>query len=202
LKRNNKPEVIDYQGTKINFSGRWRRVTMVDVVREHTKLDFDKLDAKTAQDAMTKAKIELPKNRNWGELLYACFEQCVEEKLIDPTFIMEYPIEISPLAKKKSNDDRLTERFEFFVAGREMANAFSELNDPLDQRARFEQQMKEREKGNDEAHQLDEEFLGALMYGMPPTGGIGIGIDRLVMLIANTHSIRESLLFPTMKPLK
>ena len=200
LKRTNKPEVIDYQGTKINFGGKYRRVRMVDIVKEFTGLDFNKLDAKTAAVEMKKAKIEIPKNKTWGELLYSCFEQRVEDKLIDPTFIMEYPIEISPLAKKKPGDDRLTERFEFFVAGREMANAFSELNDPLDQRARFEQQMKEREKGNDEAHQMDEEFLSALGYGMPPTGGIGIGLDRLIMLVANVHSIRESLLFPTMKP--
>ena len=191
---------IEYEGMKIDFSGNWRRVSMVDIVKEVVGIDFSKLDEKKAMEAMKEKKINIPpKNKNWGELLYACFEQRVEEGIVNPTFVMDYPIEISPLAKKKVDDPRLTERFEMFAAGREMANAFSELNDPIDQRERFMSQVKEREKGNDEAHRLDEDFLSAMSYGMPPTGGLGIGMDRFVMLVVGTHSIRESLLFPTMR---
>ena len=192
-------EKIDYQGQTINFGGKWKRITMVDAVKEVTGLDFNKMNEKQAVDALKKLKLELPKNKTWGELLFTAFDQAVEKTLIQPTFIMDYPIEVSPLAKQKVSDPRLTERFEFFIAGREMGNAFSELNDPIDQRRRFEAQMKEREKGNDEAHMMDEDFLNALMYGMPPTGGLGFGVDRLVMLLANVHSIRESLFFPTMR---
>jgi lysyl-tRNA synthetase class 2 len=127
------------------------------------------------------------------------FDEKVEQTLLQPTFVIDYPTESSPLTKKKPDDPKVVERFELFVLGRELANAYSELNDPIDQRARFEQQMREREKGNDEAHMLDADFLNAMEYGMPPTGGLGVGIDRLVMMIAGVHSIRECLLFPTMK---
>lgn len=199
IKRVCASEQIEYQGSTIDFKTPWKRITMLDAVCGATGLDFHKLDEKQAIEEMKRLNLDLPKNKTWGELLYSCFEQCVEKTLVQPTFIMDYPIEISPLAKRKKSDPRLTERFEFFIAAREMGNAFSELNDPIDQRQRFEAQMREREKGNDEAHNLDEDFLAAMNYGMPPTGGLGVGIDRLVMLLTNSHSIREILLFPTMK---
>jgi lysyl-tRNA synthetase class 2 len=191
---------INYMDTEIDFGGAWRRVTMVDAVRGATGLDFNKLNATEAEAALKKMGAELPKNKTWGEFLYAAFENFVEEKLIQPTFVLDYPIEISPLTKKKKGDPRLTERFELFIFGREMGNAYSELNDPIDQRARFDAQMQERARGNEEAHMLDEDFVNALSYGMPPTGGLGIGIDRMVMLVTGARSIRDVLLFPTMKP--
>ena len=195
--------ILNYEGNDVDFAHPWRRVPMVDIVRETTGLDFNKLSIKEIEKELEKTfQCDMPKNRTWGELLYTAFDQLVEKTLIQPTFVIDYPVEVSPLAKKKKNDPRLVERFELFICGREMANAFSELNDPIDQRARFEAQMVEREKGNDEAHMLDEDFLNAIEYGMPPTGGLGIGIDRMVMLLTGVHSIRECLLFPTMKPLK
>ena len=193
---------VEYEGHQIEFGGEWRRTTMIEAVREVTKLDFNKLTAATAEAELKKLHIELPKSKTWGTLLFSAFDQLVEKTLIQPTFVLDHPIEISPLAKKKKSDPRLTERFELFVCGREMGNAYSELNDPIDQRERFEAQERERAGGNDEAHMTDEDFLNAMSYGMPPTGGLGIGIDRLIMLIAGVHSIRECLLFPTMKPLK
>ena len=175
---------------------------MVDAVKEYAGIDFgcndlDKL-AKQAKDA----GVELPKELTWGRLLYEVFDRVVEEKLIQPTFILDYPVEVSPLAKKKASDPRLTERFEFFITAREMGNAFSELNDPLDQRERFLAQVKERQKGDDEAQMMDEDYVNALMYGLPPTGGLGIGVDRMVMFFTDQASIRDVLLFPTMKPIK
>ena len=192
---------VTFEDTEINMDGKWKRITMVDAVKQVVGVDFNKLDAKEAEKAL-KGKIELPKNKTWGELLYSAFDQLVESTLIQPTFLLDYPVEVSPLTKRKKSDPRVTERFEFFICGREMGNAYSELNDPIDQRARFEAQMKEREKGNDEAHMMDDDFINAISYGMPPTGGLGIGIDRMVMLLTNQHSIRDVLLFPTMKPLK
>jgi len=191
---------IVYEDTEINLDGKWRRLTMVDAVREVTGVDFNKVTAAQAEKALS-GKIEMPKNKTWGALLYAAFDQLAEKTLIQPTFLIDYPVEVSPLTKRKKSDPRVTERFELFIYGREMANAYSELNDPIDQRARFEAQMKEREKGNDEAHMMDEDFVNAMSYGMPPTGGLGIGIDRMVMLFTNQRSIRDVLLFPTMRPL-
>ena len=147
--------------------------------------------------------VELPEaaEPTWGNALYACFDQRVEEKLIQPTFITMYPVEVSPLTKRSPQDKRLTERFELFICHSEMANAYSELNDPIDQRERFVKQAEQRERGDDEAEMLDEDFLTALEYGMPPTGGMGMGIDRCVMLLTNSSTIREVILFPTMKPI-
>ena len=193
--------IIKYETHELDFSRPFRRVLMVDLVRETTGLDFNKLKlAQIEKELKDKYQCDLPKDKTWGTLLFAAFDQLVEKTLIQPTFVLGYPVEVSPLAKKSKADPRQTDRFELFIVGREMVNAFSELNDPIDQRARFDQQMREREKGNDEAHMLDEDFLNALNYGLPPTGGLGIGIDRLVMLITGVHSIRECLLFPTMKP--
>jgi lysyl-tRNA synthetase class 2 len=194
---------IDYEGHSLDFTKSFKRITMVDAVKEVLGLDFKKLDAKTALKELKKVKgYETPRNSTWGEVLYSAFDQFVEKTLIQPTFVIDHPIEISPLTKKKKGDPRLTERFELFVLGRELANAYSELNDPIDQRARFEAQMVEREKGNDEAQMMDNDFLNAICYGMPPTGGLGIGVDRFIMMLTGVHSIRECLLFPTMKPIE
>ncbi len=193
---------LTYQGQEIDLASPWKRVTMVDAVKEYTGADFGAAGSDAEAALLAKSiGVQMDKNKmTRGYLLYAAFEQFVEEKLIQPTFVMDYPVEISPLSKKKSGASWLTERFELFITAREMANAFSELNDPVDQRERFLQQLKQREAGDDEAHMMDEEYITALEYGMPPTGGIGIGIDRLVMLFTDSYSIRDVLLFPTMKP--
>ncbi|HPX92879.1 MAG TPA: lysine--tRNA ligase [Bacillota bacterium] len=195
---------IDYQGTAISMKPPFRRLSMIEAVRQHTGLDFDEL--KTDEEAREAAKSfgleQVTAKMTWGEVLNACFENFVEEKLIQPTFLMDYPVEVSPLTKiKPGTEGRLTERFEVFVVGREHGNAYSELNDPFDQRGRFADQQRRRDAGDDEAQLPDEDFVEALEYGMPPTGGLGIGIDRLVMLLTNQPSIRDVLLFPTMKPL-
>ncbi|MDE6550829.1 MAG: lysine--tRNA ligase [Clostridia bacterium] len=193
---------LSYQGVEINLDTAWKRITMADAVKEYTGIDFSDSDI-DALCAKAKAQgVELPKEITWGRLLYSVFDQKVEEKLIAPTFVLDYPIEVSPLAKKKACDKRLTERFEFFILGREMGNAFSELNDPIDQRERFMAQVRDRLNGDDEAQMMDEDYVNALMYGLPPTGGLGIGIDRLVMFFTDQSNIRDVLLFPTMKPLK
>lgn len=192
---------ISYQGTPISLKAPWKRMTMCEAVKEFTGLDFDK---ENLDELIVKAKkigVELDKNISWGKALAEVFDQKVEEKLIQPTFIYDYPVEISPLAKKKPTDKRLTERFEVFMTAREMGNAFSELNDPIDQKERFEKQMAQRANGDDEAQVMNDDFVNALEYGLPPTGGLGIGIDRLVMLLTDSASIRDVLLFPTMKPL-
>ena len=193
---------LTYQGETIELDGKWKRVTMADLVKEHTGIDFY---ADTMEEIIAKAKeveVYLEKDVTWGNAMYTIFDQKIEEKLVQPTFVIDYPVEVSPLAKRKKSDPRLTERFEFFITAREMGNAFSELNDPLDQKGRFEDQVKAREKGDDEAQMMDEDYVTALEYGLPPTGGLGIGIDRMIMLFTDAPSIRDVLLFPTMKPLK
>ncbi|MCL2629964.1 MAG: lysine--tRNA ligase, partial [Firmicutes bacterium] len=194
---------INYQGTEIDLSGKWKRVSMASLVKQHTGVDFMKTkNMDKIHEGAKNAGVELNKKTTWGEALYKLFEVKVEQHLIEPTFVIDYPVEVSPLAKKKNSDKRLTERFEFFIYGREMGNAFSELNDPADQRERFEKQAKAREAGDDEAQMMDEDYVTALEYGMPPAGGLGIGIDRMVMLLTDSASIRDVLLFPTMKPEK
>ncbi|WP_088051794.1 lysine--tRNA ligase [Virgibacillus dakarensis] len=191
---------IIYGDEEVSLEPQWKRLHMVDAVREYTGVDF--WTQMSDEDARSLAKehgIEIKETMTFGHVVNEFFEQRVEEKLIQPTFIYGHPVEISPLAKKNKEDDRFTDRFELFIVGREHANAFSELNDPIDQRERFESQLKEREQGNDEAHLMDEDFLEALEYGMPPTGGLGIGMDRLVMLLTNSPSIRDVLLFPQMR---
>ncbi len=193
---------VTFQGTVLHFGEKWPRMTMQDAVKKYTGIDFAE---GTTEDLIAQAKkigVDIEDGESWGKALYEVFDQKVEEKLIQPIFIIDYPVEVSPLAKRKPSDKRLTERFECFMMASEMGNAFSELNDPIDQRGRFEQQAKERAKGDDEAQFMDEDFVNALEYGMPPTGGLGIGIDRMVMVLTDNASIRDVLLFPTMKPRK
>nr|WP_300186787.1 lysine--tRNA ligase [uncultured Agathobaculum sp.] len=193
---------VTYQGIELDFSKGWKRMTMAESVKEYAGLDFMAMDGDEALAAVKAKGVEIEKGKeSWGDLLALCYDEFVEEHLIQPTFITDYPVEVSPLAKRKPSDPRLTERFECFVAGRELCNAFSELNDPIDQRGRFERQVALREAGDDEASMMDEDFINALEYGMPPTGGMGMGIDRLVMFLTDSASIRDVLLFPTMKPL-
>ena len=195
---------LEWQGEKIDLTPGWRRLTMVDAVKEYTGVDLGAItDDAEAVAAVEAIGVELADaaERTWGNALYACFDQRVEEKLIQPTFITMYPVEVSPLTKRSPEDPRLTERFELFVCHSELANAYSELNDPIDQRERFQKQVEQRERGDDETEMMDEDFLTALEYGMPPTGGMGIGVDRTVMMLTNNDTIREVILFPTMKPL-
>ena len=195
---------LQWLGETVDLTPGWRRLTMAEAVKEYTGVDFGAIsdDAK-AVEAAESIGVSLPEaaEKTWGNALYACFDQKVEEKLIQPTFITMYPVEVSPLTKRSPKDPRLTERFELFICHSEMANAYSELNDPIDQRYRFEKQLEQRERGDDETEMLDEDFLTAMEYGMPPTGGMGMGIDRCVMLLTGSDSIRDVLLFPTMKPL-
>jgi len=191
---------VQYGEYEVNLEPKWRRLHMVDAVKEHTGVDFwKKMSDEEAIQLAKEHNIEITEHMTYGHIVNEFFEQVVEEKLIQPTFIYGHPVEISPLAKKNDDDPRFTDRFELFIVGREHANAFTELNDPIDQRERFEAQLEEREQGNDEAHEMDEDFIEALEYGMPPTGGLGIGIDRLVMLLTNSPSIRDVLLFPLMR---
>lgn len=195
--------VINYQDTEINLSPGWTRQPMLEAVKIHSGLDFNVIKTSDeARNAVKQAKlgIELDPADSWGDILNKVFEESVEPRLIQPTFIMDYPVEISPLAKRKTENSSLTYRFELFIYGREIANAFSELNDPIDQRARFLKQVEKRKAGDEEAHMMDEDYINALEYGMPPAGGLGIGIDRLVMLLTNTYSIRDVILFPLMRP--
>jgi len=195
---------VEWMGEKIDLTPGWRRLTMVEAVKEYVGIDFDAItdDAEAVAAAAAKG-VELADaaEKTWGNALYACFDQKVEEYLIQPTFITMYPVEVSPLTKRSPADPRLTERFELFICHSELANAYSELNDPIDQRGRFMKQVEQRERGDDETEMLDEDFLNAMEYGMPPTGGMGIGIDRSVMMLTNSDSIREVILFPTMRPL-
>ena len=192
---------ITYQGTEINMASPWERLTMAESVKKYAGVDYDSWadDAAARADA-AKHHIDVEENATKGDVLIAFFDECVEEKLIQPTFIYDYPVENSPLAKRKPSNPAFTERFEFFIYAREMGNAFSELNDPIDQRGRFEKQVAEKRAQGANA-EVDEDFLTALEYGMPPTGGLGFGVDRLVMLLTDSASIRDVLLFPTMKPL-
>ena len=195
---------LEWMGEKIDLTPGWPRMTMVEAVKKYVGIDFDAISDDAEAVAAAKAKgIELADaaEKTWGNALYACFDQKVEEQLIQPTFITMYPVEVSPLTKRSPKDPRLTERFEFFICHSEMGNAYSELNDPIDQRQRFEKQVEQRERGDDETEMMDEDFLTALEYGMPPTGGMGMGIDRAVMLFTGAETIREVILFPTMKPL-
>ena len=193
---------LQYGDLELDLGKPFERVTMTELVKRHTGIDWDQV--KTMEDAAAIAKehhLKVEKKHKKGDILSMLFEEYCEDKLIQPTFVTMHPVEISPLAKKDPETPELTQRFELFVAGSELANAFSELNDPIDQRQRFEAQMKLRELGDMEASQMDEDYLTAMEYGMPPTGGCGIGIDRLVMFLTNNQSIRDVLLFPTMKPL-
>ena len=195
---------VEWQGEKIDLTPGWPRLPMHEAVKQYCGIDF--MAITSDEEAVAAAKsigVELPEtaDKTWGNALYECFDQKVEEKLIQPTFITMHPVDVSPLAKRSPKDPRLTERFELFICHSEMGNAFSELNDPIDQRQRFQKQVELRDKGDEEAGMMDEDFLTALEYGMPPTGGLGIGIDRCVMLLTNSDSIREVILFPTMKPL-
>lgn len=194
---------ITYQGTEIDLTPSWKRISMIDAIKEVTGVDFNNIEtdeeAKKVADELNVELDELKLTR--GEIISQVFEAEVEDTLVQPTFIYDYPVEVSPLTKKKPSDPRLTERFEVFIGGREYGNAYSELNDPIDQYERFKKQVEAREAGDEEANMMDDDFVTALEYGMPPTGGLGIGVDRLIMLLTDSASIRDILLFPTMKPL-
>lgn len=194
--------IVPYQGIDLDFTPPWPRITMIDAVKERTGEDFTVI--KTDEEAMTVARkynLKMEGKPTWGKILSEMFEEHVEQHLVQPHFVIDYPIDISPLAKRRKDDPTLTYRFEAFVACRELANAFSELNDPIDQKERFLAQLAEKDAGDEEAHPMDEDFIHALEYGMPPAGGLGIGIDRLIMLLTDTASIRDVILFPTMRPL-
>ncbi len=196
--------IVNYQGNEIDLKPGWKRITMIDSIKEASGIDFNEI--KTDEEAVNLAKekgIEIPDKtkETRGDVISLFFDEYVEKTLIQPTFIYDYPVEISPLAKRKKEDNRLTERFEIFICGREYGNAFSELNDPIDQYERFKKQVEAKEAGDEEASMMDEDYIQALEIGLPPTGGLGIGIDRLVMLLTDSVSIRDVLLFPTMKPL-
>ncbi len=194
---------IIYQGTEIDLTPSWKRISMIDSIKEVTRVDFNTIETdEEAKKVAEELHVELDELKlTRGEIINQVFEAKVEETLIQPTFIYDYPVEVSPLTKRKPSDPRLTERFEVFIGAREYGNAYSELNDPIDQYERFKKQMEARDAGDEEANMMDEDFVTALEYGMPPTGGLGIGIDRLVMLLTDSASIRDVLLFPTMKPL-
>lgn len=196
-------EKVVYQGEEINLAVPFKRMTMIDAVKQYTNIDFKEFigDTQKAKDVAKSLHLETKSTDTWGDILNLVFEEKVEENLVQPTFIYDYPVEISPLTKRKKDQPELVERFELFITRRELANAYSELNDPIDQRERFMHQMKLREAGDDEANMIDEDFLTALEYGMAPTGGMGMGIDRLVMLLTDSASIRDVIIFPTMKPL-
>ena len=192
---------ITYQGQEIDLTPPWNRLSMIEAVKKYSGVDFDTIktdeEAKAAAEAK---KVYVKQGMSRGEILNLMFEEFAEENLVQPTFIYDYPVEVSPLTKRKPDCPELTERFEFFITGREMGNAYSELNDPIDQKERFVSQVKKRDSGDEEANMMDEDFVTALEYGMPPTGGLGIGVDRLIILLTDSASIRDILLFPTMKP--
>nr|HPJ22623.1 lysine--tRNA ligase [Clostridia bacterium] len=194
---------IQYQGMEINLESPWTRMTMEDAVKKFTGVDFasfDKDDAKAAEEADNHG-VHFREGSTWGEILNEFFEQKVEENLVQPTFIYDYPIEISPLAKSREDRPHLTERFEVFITSRELGNAFTELNDPIEQKERFIDQAKKK-AGDDGDYSIDYDFINALEIGMPPTGGLGIGVDRMIMLFTDNPSIRDVILFPTMKPVE
>lgn len=193
-------DVIEFNGAQIDISAPFRKVSMTDLIKEKTGIDFRKV--KTTEEAFALARehnVPLEKHFGFGHVVNAFFEKYCEEDLIQPVFVTGHPLDVSPLAKKSEDDPRFTERFEFYIGGHELANAFTELNDPDDQLSRFQAQVEEKRKGNDEAAEVDSDYIDALQYGLPPTGGIGIGIDRLVMFLTSTDSIREVILFPTMR---
>ena len=191
---------ISYEGVEIDLAKPFERITMLDAVKKYANVDFSTINSDEEAKAIAKEHHIAFENRHKkGDILNLFFETFVEEQLVQPTFVMDHPVDISPLAKRKPSDPDYTERFELFVTKREFANAFSELNDPIDQRGRFEAQEALKAAGDEEANSIDEDFLNALAYGMPPTGGLGIGIDRLVMLLTDSAAIRDVLLFPTMK---
>ena len=191
---------IEYGDYEIDLS-KWQTLTMIEVIKKYTDVDFSEVEStKKAKELADEKGVEYEDDDNLGYIINEFFEEFVEDKLIQPTFITQYPVEVSPLARRNPDNPDFTDRFELFIAGNEIANAFSELNDPIDQRERFEKQMKQREAGDEEAHHMDEDFIRALEYGMPPAGGLGIGVDRLVMLLTNSQSIREVILFPHLRP--
>ncbi len=193
---------VEYEGKQINFAGPYRRLSMYDAIQEYTGIDISEMDEAALRKVCKDLHIEVDDSMGRGKLIDEIFGEKVEDNLIQPTYITDYPIEMTPLAKKHRSKEGLVERFELFVNGKEIANAYSELNDPIDQRERFEDQLKLAERGDDEAMVLDEDFLRSIEYGMPPTSGLGIGMDRLTMLLTNQHSIQEVLFFPQMKPEK
>ncbi len=193
---------ITYQGTELDLAPGWARMTMIESIKKFAGIDFAETTTDAEAEALAKSVgIEVEKGMTRGEIINLAFEEKVEDNLVQPTFIYEYPVEVSPLAKRYKDNPAFTERFEVFILGCEYGNAFSELNDPIDQKERFMKQVEKREKGDEEANMMDDDFVTALEYGLPPTGGLGIGIDRLVMLLTDSASIRDVLLFPTMKPL-
>jgi lysyl-tRNA synthetase class 2 len=195
--------VVEYQGTSIDFTPPWERITMLDAIKKYSGLDLSGVESDQEARALAQdLGLHVDANATRGEIINEVFEEKVEPHLVQPTFVYSYPVEISPLAKRNRQNPQLTDRFEIFITGREMGNAFSELNDPIDQRGRFEAQVKKRAGGDAEAHMMDEDYLSALEYGMPPAGGMGIGIDRLVMLLTDSPSIRDVILFPTLRTLK
>ncbi|NLO22412.1 MAG: lysine--tRNA ligase [Syntrophomonadaceae bacterium] len=200
LKVNNSMSV-EFEGHSINFMPPWKRMTMLEAIKEYTGVDFNQiLNDEAAQSAARQLGMEVSGDSTRGEIINEIFEEHVEEKLIQPTFIYGHPVEISPLAKRNAEQPELTDRFEVFIMQREIANAFSELNDPLDQKQRFLKQVEKRAGGDSEAHMMDEDYINALEYGMPPAGGLGIGIDRLIMIMTGMSSIRDVIIFPTLRP--
>lgn len=199
----NGTDQIKYQGEDIDLSVPFKRMTMIDAVKQYAGVDFGEFigDTEKAKEVAKELNLEVKPTDTWGNILNTAFEDYVEEQLVQPTFICDYPVEVSPLTKRKKDVPELVERFELFITRRELANAYTELNDPIDQRKRFEHQLMLREAGDDEANMLDEDFLTSLEYGMAPTGGMGMGIDRLTMLLTDSASIRDVIIFPTMKPL-
>ena len=192
---------ITYQGQEIDLTPPWNRLSMIEAVKKYSGVDFDTITTDEEAKSIAQAKkVHVKSGMTRGEILNLMFEEFVESNLIQPTFIYDYPVEVSPLTKRKPDCPELTERFEFFITGREMGNAYSELNDPIDQKERFVNQVKKRDSGDEEANMMDDDFVTALEYGMPPTGGLGIGVDRLIILLTDSASIRDILLFPTMKP--
>ena len=195
-------DTINYQGTEICLKAPWKRMTMIDAVKKYADVDFNEIDTdEKAREIAREKGIEVHENDTWGKLLSEMFEEFCEEHLVEPTFVIGHPVDVSPLAKRNPKDPRLTQRFEAFINTWEFANAFSELNDPIDQRQRFEAQVAEKAAGDDEAHPMDSDFINAIEVGLPPTGGLGIGVDRMIVLLTDQPSIRDVLLFPTMKPI-
>ena len=193
---------INYQGTEISLKAPWKRITMIDAVKKYADVDFNEIDTdEKAREIAREKGLEISDHDTWGKILSEMFEEFCEEHLVEPTFVIGHPVEVSPLAKRNPKDPRLTQRFEAFINTWEFANAFSELNDPIDQRERFEAQVAEKEAGDDEAHPMDSDFINAIEVGLPPTGGLGIGVDRMIVLLTDQPSIRDVLLFPTMKPI-